>query len=109
MKSGSLSKLRFFQNAEYAPWRALRKSEDAKYIGLVMPRFLSRLPYRLEGLTVSLRLVSKLSSVKGGWSFSALSQRRVVNETAIHTFWKIIMMFSLHYLKLLKIEEIKNG
>ncbi|SEJ77051.1 MULTISPECIES: type VI secretion system contractile sheath large subunit [unclassified Achromobacter] len=35
----------FTQNLEYAPWNALRNSEDARYIGLAMPRFLSRLPY----------------------------------------------------------------
>ena len=38
-----LSKI--FQNAEYAPWRSLRESEDSRYIGLALPRFLSRLPY----------------------------------------------------------------
>lgn len=36
---------KIFQSAEYAPWRSLRESEDAKYVGLAMPRFLSRLPY----------------------------------------------------------------
>lgn len=36
---------KIFQTAEYAPWRALRESEDSKYLGLTMPRFLSRLPY----------------------------------------------------------------
>ena len=35
----------FSQNAEYAPWNSLRNSEDARYIGLAMPRFLARLPY----------------------------------------------------------------
>ena len=30
---------------EHAAWRSLRESEDAKYVGLAMPRFLSRLPY----------------------------------------------------------------
>jgi type VI secretion system protein ImpC len=34
-----------FQAPEYAPWRSLRKSDDAKYLALAMPRFLSRLPY----------------------------------------------------------------
>ncbi len=34
-----------FQSAEYAPWRSLRESEDARYLGLTMPRFLSRIPY----------------------------------------------------------------
>ena len=36
---------KIFQTAEYAPWRSLRDSENARYIGLAMPRFLSRLPY----------------------------------------------------------------
>lgn len=36
---------KIFQTAEYAPWRSLRDSEDARYIGLAMPRYLSRLPY----------------------------------------------------------------
>ena len=30
---------------EYAQWKSLRESEDAKYIGLTMPRFLGRQPY----------------------------------------------------------------
>ncbi len=30
---------------EYAAWNSLRDSDDAKYIGLAMPRFLSRVPY----------------------------------------------------------------
>lgn len=38
-----LSKL--FTNTEYAAWRSLRQSEDARYIGLTMPRFLARMPY----------------------------------------------------------------
>jgi type VI secretion system protein ImpC len=36
---------KIFQSAEYAPWRSLRESEDARYIGLAMPRVLSRIPY----------------------------------------------------------------
>jgi len=38
-----LSKI--FQTPEYAAWRSLRESEDARYLGLCMPRFLARLPY----------------------------------------------------------------
>lgn len=34
-----------FQTAEYAPWRSLRASEDARYIGLALPRYLARAPY----------------------------------------------------------------
>lgn len=36
---------KIFQTPEYAAWNSLRDSEDARYIGLTAPRFLSRLPY----------------------------------------------------------------
>src|SRR5262249_3551434 len=36
---------KIFTNAEYASWRSLRESEDSRYIGLTMPRFLAPLPY----------------------------------------------------------------
>ena len=36
---------KIFSAPEYAPWRSLRDSEDAKYVGLAMPRFLARQPY----------------------------------------------------------------
>lgn len=36
---------KILQTAEYATWRSLRESDDSRYIGLTMPRFLSRLPY----------------------------------------------------------------
>lgn len=34
-----------FSTPEYAAWRSLRDSEDARYVGLAMPRTLARLPY----------------------------------------------------------------
>jgi len=36
---------KIFTTPEYAAWRSLRDAEDARYIGLAMPRFLARLPY----------------------------------------------------------------
>ncbi|MEO0623019.1 MAG: type VI secretion system contractile sheath large subunit [Pseudomonadota bacterium] len=36
---------KIFQTPEYAPWRSLRESDDSRYIGLAMPRFLGRYPY----------------------------------------------------------------
>ena len=36
---------KIFQTPEYAAWRSLRESEDSRYIGLCMPRYLARLPY----------------------------------------------------------------
>jgi type VI secretion system protein ImpC len=37
--------MKIFSAPDYAAWRSLRESDDAKYIGLAMPRFLGRLPY----------------------------------------------------------------
>ena len=36
---------KIFQTPEYAGWRSLRESDDARYLGLAMPRYLARLPY----------------------------------------------------------------
>ena len=36
---------KIFSTPDYASWRSLRESDDARYIGMAMPRFLSRLPY----------------------------------------------------------------
>ena len=39
---------RIFQTPEYAIWRSLRAAEDSRYLGLCMPRMLTRLPYGLN-------------------------------------------------------------
>ncbi|WP_394777791.1 type VI secretion system contractile sheath large subunit [Undibacterium sp.] len=36
---------KIFQTPEHAAWRAFRDSGDSRYVGLAMPRFLSRAPY----------------------------------------------------------------
>ena len=38
----------FFEAAKFTKWRSLRESEDARYLGLTMPRFLLRTPYDPE-------------------------------------------------------------
>jgi len=40
---------KIYQTPEYAAWRSLRESEDSKYLGLAMPRFLGRQPYGAKG------------------------------------------------------------
>jgi type VI secretion system protein ImpC len=38
---------------EYAKWKAFRESEDSRYVGLTLPRFLGRLPFNpVDGTTV---------------------------------------------------------
>jgi type VI secretion system protein ImpC len=36
---------KIFTTPDYAAWRSLRESEDSRYLGLTLPRFLARLPY----------------------------------------------------------------
>lgn len=42
-KPRNLGKL--FETMEYAKWKAFRESEDSRYVGLVLPHVLGRLPY----------------------------------------------------------------
>lgn len=42
-----------FDTVEYAKWKSFRHSEDSRYVGLTLPRFLGRLPYNpKDGTTV---------------------------------------------------------
>ncbi len=36
---------KIFETAEYAKWRSFRDSEDARFVNLVMPRVIARVPY----------------------------------------------------------------
>lgn len=42
-KPRDLSKI--FDTVEYAKWKSFRESDDARYVGLVLPHILGRLPY----------------------------------------------------------------
>jgi type VI secretion system protein ImpC len=49
-KPRDLSKV--FDTVEYAKWKSFRESEDSRYVGLTVPRFLGRLPYNpKDGIT----------------------------------------------------------
>jgi len=42
-----------FDTVEYTKWKAFRESEDARYVGITLPRFLGRLPFNpVDGMTV---------------------------------------------------------
>ncbi len=43
---------KIFETQEYIPWRSFRDSEDARFVTLVMPRVLSRMPYGMNGKSV---------------------------------------------------------
>ncbi len=49
-KPRDLSKV--FDTVEYAKWKSFRESEDSRYVGLTLPRFLGRLPFNpIDGAT----------------------------------------------------------
>lgn len=43
-----------FNQPEYARWRSFQDSEDARFVGLVLPRVLMRQPYRDDGSRVDM-------------------------------------------------------
>ena len=43
---------KIFEGKQYLDWKALRETEDSRYLGLTMPRFLSRLPYGAKTVPV---------------------------------------------------------
>lgn len=52
-----------FEGPQYTKWQSFRESEDARYCGLLMPRFLLRLPYGDD--TVSAKTFSYNENVIG--------------------------------------------
>ncbi|MQL47170.1 type VI secretion system contractile sheath large subunit [Photorhabdus khanii] len=53
----------YFDRAEYIKWKSFRDSDDARYIGLTLPRVLGRLPYGPD--TVPVRTFNYVEQVKG--------------------------------------------
>ena len=47
----SLDLHRTFEQPEYRKWRSLRGKEDARFVGLTLPRILMRLPYKPDRTT----------------------------------------------------------
>ncbi|HAT1773636.1 TPA: type VI secretion system contractile sheath large subunit [Legionella pneumophila] len=65
-----------FESSLYAEWNALRESEDARYIGLTLPRFMLRLPYSEKNNNV--RIFNYIEDVSKGdsvflWGNSAFA------------------------------------
>ena len=42
-----------FDTVEYAKWKSFRESEDSRYVGLTLPRFLGRLPFNPKNGTAT--------------------------------------------------------
>lgn len=53
----------YLDKAEYIRWRGFRDSEDARYVGLVLPRFLLRVPYGEDNPVRSFHYQENVSGV----------------------------------------------
>ncbi|AKJ43190.1 type VI secretion system contractile sheath large subunit [Pragia fontium] len=53
----------YFDRAEYTKWKSFRDTDDARYVGLTLPRVLARLPYGPD--TVPVRNFNYIEQVKG--------------------------------------------
>lgn len=75
---------KIFGTAEYAAWRSLRDSDDARYVGLTMPRFLSRLPYGAKTEPVEEFAFEEdttgANSAKYAWSNAAYAMATNINK-----------------------------
>lgn len=66
-----------FETPQYVRWKAFRASEDARYVGLCLPRFLLRAPYERHHV-LSFTYVEKClgkSDYLWGWSTFAFATR----------------------------------
>ncbi|AXF77601.1 type VI secretion system contractile sheath large subunit [Erwinia tracheiphila] len=81
----------FTQNLEYAAWNSLRQSEDSRYIGLAMPRFLARLPYGIRTNPVEHfnfeETTDGADHSKYVWSNAAYAMAVNINRSFKHYGW----------------------
>ncbi len=79
-----------FEGPKYIKWQAFRESEDARYVGLAMPRFLLRLPYDKDD--VSIKSFVYEENVSGGhgqylWGNSAFAFAGRLTESFAKYRW----------------------
>ncbi|HCC7083499.1 TPA: type VI secretion system contractile sheath large subunit, partial [Klebsiella michiganensis] len=81
----------YFDRAEYIKWISFRDTDDARYIGLVMPRVLGRLPYGPD--TVPVRSFNYVEQVKGPdhekylWTSASFSFASNMVKSFINNGW----------------------
>lgn len=82
---------RLFSSVEYIKWRAFRETEDARYIGLTLPRILLREPYRADTVAVESFLfredVEGPDTSKYLWGNAAFALGARVAEAFARTGW----------------------
>jgi len=79
-----------FEGPQYIKWNSFRESEDSRYVGLTMPRFLLRLPYSPE--TTPIKAFEYTESVSDGheqylWGNTAFTFATRLTESFANFGW----------------------
>lgn len=74
---------RTFEQAEYLKWKAFRDTEDARFVGLTMPRVLMRLPYADDG--------SREDGFRFREDVEGADQARYLWGTAVYAFGAVLI------------------
>ena len=82
---------KIFQTPEHAAWRSFRSSEDSRYVGLAMPRFLARAPYGAKTNPVEEFDFEEITSAAGckdfTWANAAYAMAVNINRSFKHYGW----------------------
>ncbi|MFK0311071.1 type VI secretion system contractile sheath large subunit [Pseudomonas sp. NPDC090233] len=82
---------KIFQTPEHAAWRSFRSSEDSRYVGLAMPRFLARAPYGAKTNPVEEFDFEETTSAAGckdfTWANAAYAMAVNINRSFKHYGW----------------------
>jgi type VI secretion system protein ImpC len=80
-----------FEQSEYTKWRALRDTEDARYLGLCFPRFLLRAPYDPESRPMTefnfVETVTGSEHDKFLWGNAAIALASKMTESFARNGW----------------------
>lgn len=80
-----------FRQAELARWRSLREKDESRFVGLVLPRILMRLPYPDDGTRRDgFRFAEDVSAIDGSgflWGNAAYGFAAVVLRAFVESGW----------------------
>ncbi|MEJ0014959.1 MAG: type VI secretion system contractile sheath large subunit [Acetobacteraceae bacterium] len=79
-----------FEGPKYAKWESFRTSEDSRYFGLTLPRFLLRLPYGSDTVPVqAFNFEEKTDGATGNylWGNASFAFATRLNDSFAHYRW----------------------
>lgn len=80
----------YMDRAEYIRWNSFRESEDSRYIGLTMPRFLLRLPYGENNPVKQFNYQENVSEGNASsflWGSASFALAAVLNDSFKQNGW----------------------